>query len=115
MAKRRFLVAIVSVVLGAFTLTGAAFASETRPPQRDGRDHRAFCERLQSHAQHLRAEIARLEAMSEMIKRKIASGGLTEEQLVRARHALAKIERIQAELKERLERLLAIYGESCRR
>jgi len=114
MAKRRFLVAIVAVVLGALTATGAAFANETRP-QRDGRDHRAFCQRLQSHAQHLRAEIARLEAMSEMIERKIASGELTEEQLVRARHALAKIERIQAALKEKLERLLAIYGENCRR
>ncbi len=114
MAKRRFLVAIVAVVLGVLTTTGAAFASETRP-QRDGRDHRAFCERLQSQAQHLRAAIARLEAMSEMIKRKIASGELTEEQLVRARHALAKIERIQAELKEKLQRLLAIYGENCRR
>ena len=114
MAKRRFLVAIVAVVLGALTATGAAFGNETRP-QRDGRDHRTFCERLQSQAQHLRAEIARLEAMSEMIKRKIASGELTEEQLVRARHALAKIERIQAELKGKLERLLAIYGENCRR
>ena len=114
MAKRRFLVAIVAVVLGALTATGAAFANETRP-QRDGRDQRAFCERLQSQAQHLRASIARLEAMSEMIQRKIASGELTEEQLVRARHALAKIERIQAELKEKLERLLAVYGERCRR
>ena len=114
MAKRRLLVAVVAVVLGAFTLTGTAFANETRP-QRDGRDQRAFCERLQSQAQHLRASIARLEAMSEMIQRKIASGELTEEQLVRARHALAKIERIQAELKEKLERLLAVYGERCRR
>ena len=114
MAKRRFLVAIVAVVLGALTATGAAFANETRT-QREGRDQRAFCERLQSQAQHLRAAIARLEAMSEMITRKIASGELTEEQLVRARQALAKIERMQAELKEKLERLLAIYGESCRR
>ena len=113
MAKRRFLVAIVAVVLGALTATGAAFANETRP-QRDGRDHRAFCERLQSQAQHLRAAIGRLEAMSEMIKRKIASE-LSEEQLVRARHALAKIERMQAELREKLERLLAVYGERCRR
>ena len=113
MAKRRFLVAVVAVVLGVLTATGAAFANETRP-QRDGRDHRAFCERLQSQAQHLRAAIGRLEAMSEMIKRKIASE-LSEEQLVRARHALAKIERMQAELREKLERLLAIYGERCRR
>ncbi len=50
-----------------------------------------------------------------MIKRKIASGELSEAQLVRARHALAKIERMQAELKERLERLLAVYSERCRR
>ena len=113
MAKCRFLVAIVAVLLGALTATEAAFANETRP-QRDGRDHRAFCERLQSQAHHLRAEIARLEAMSEMSKRKIASE-LSEEQLVRARHALAKIERMQAELKEKLERLLAMYGENCRR
>ncbi|OFW72782.1 MAG: hypothetical protein A2Y55_01585 [Actinobacteria bacterium RBG_16_68_12] len=113
MAKRRFLVAVVAVVLGVLTATGAAFANETRP-QRDGRDHRAFCERLQSQAQHLRAAIGRLEAMSEMIKRKIASE-LSEEQLVRARHALAKIERMQAELREKLERLLAVYGERCRR
>ena len=113
MAKRRFLVAVVAVVLDVLTATGAAFANETRP-QRDGRDHRAFCERLQSQAQHLRAAIGRLEAMSEMIKRKIASE-LSEEQLVRARHALAKIERMQAELREKLERLLAVYGERCRR
>ena len=53
--------------------------------------------------------------MSEMIERKIASGELTEEQHLRARHAPAKIELMQAELKEKLERLLAVYGERCRR
>ena len=85
MAKRRLLVAVVAVVLGSLTATGAALAEEAQP-QRDRGDHRAFCERLQSKAEELRAAIGRLEAMSDMIKRKIASGELTEEQLIRARH-----------------------------
>ena len=112
MAKRRLLAAVVAVVLG-LTATGAALADETQP-QRDRRDHRAFCERVQSKAEQLRAAIGRLEAMSDAIKRKIASGELTEEQLLRARHALAQIERQQAELKAKLARLLEIYGEKCR-
>lgn len=123
MAKRRLLVAIVAVVLGAITATGAAFAGEVRGERpaievrgdRHGRDHRAFCERLESKIQHLRAAIGRLEALEERIERLIASGTLTEEQLARARHALAKIERAQEALEEQLERALEIYDERCRR
>ena len=114
MAKRRLLVAVVAVVLGSLTATGAALAEEAQP-QRDRGDHRAFCERLQSKAEELRAAIGRLEAMSDMIKRKIASGELTEEQLIRARHALAQIEEKQAELQAKLRRLLEIYAARCRR
>jgi len=114
MAKRRLLVAVVAVVLGSLTATGAALAEEAKP-QRDRGDHRAFCERLQSKAEQLRAAIGRLEAMSDAIKRKIASGELTDEQMARARHVLAQIEREQAELKAKLERLLEIYRARCSR
>jgi hypothetical protein len=123
MAKRRLLIAIVAVVLGALMATGAAFAGDVRgdrPPveargDRDGRDHRAFCERLESKIQHLRAALGRLEALEEKVERLIASGTLTEEQLARARHALAKIERAQEGLEDQLERLLGAYAEKCRR
>lgn len=123
MAKRRLLVAIVAVVLGALMATGAAFAGDVRGERpatevrgdRDGRDHRAFCERLESKIQHLRAAIGRLEALEERIERLIASGTLTEAELARARHALAKIERAQEALEEQLERALEIYDERCRR
>ncbi len=114
MAKRRLLTALVAVVLGALTAAGAAVA-EDRQPQRDVRDHRAFCERLESKIQHIRAEIARLEAMQNMIERKIESGELTPEQLERAKHALRQIEAAQADLAQRLEKLMEIYGERCRR
>ncbi|HLG09545.1 MAG TPA: hypothetical protein VI409_12830 [Gaiellaceae bacterium] len=114
MAKVRLLVAVVAVALGALTATGAALANEGEP-QRGARDHRAACERLESKIRHLRAAIGRLEAMSDMLERKIESGQLTPEQEARAKHALRKIEALQEELGERLERLLEIYGERCRR
>ena len=127
MAKRRLLVAISAVVLGSLTMTGAAYATEVRGERpateargdRDGRgegrDHRVFCQRLESKAHQLRAAIGRLEALDERIERLIASGNLTEEQLARARHALAKIERAQEALEEQLERVLEIYEEKCGR
>jgi len=135
MAKRRLFVAIIAVVLGSLTVTGVAFATEVRGGEpatevrgvepttevrgdrdgRDGRDHRAFCERLESKIQHLRAALGRLEALEERIERAIASGTLTPEQLVRARHALAKIERLSEDLEEQLERAVEIYNEQCQR
>jgi primosomal protein N'' len=132
MAKRRLFVAIIAVVLGSLTVTGAALATDVRGGEpatevrggepttdvrrdRDGRDHRAFCERLESKIQHLRAALGRLEALEEKIERAIASGTLTEEQLVRARHALAKIERVSEALEEQLERAVEIYKEQCQR
>ena len=112
MAKRSFAVALVALVLGLAGTAGGAVAADA--PREPVRDHRAFCERLESKIQHVRAAIGRLEAMQQRIERAIASGQLTEEQLVRANHALRQIESAQAELKERLERLLEIYGEKCR-
>ena len=114
MAKRRVVTAIVAVVLGSLTLTGAALADE-RQPQRSPRDHRAFCERLEETAQELRAKIGHVQAVQERIRQKIASGALTPEQEVRAKQALRKLEALQEELEERLERLLEIYGEKCQR
>jgi len=132
MVKRRVFVAIIAVVLGSLTVTGAAFATDVRGGEpatevrgvepttelrgdRDGRDQRAFCERLESKIQHLRAALGRLEALEERIERAIASGTLTPEQLVRARHALAKIERLSEALEEQLERAVEIYKEQCQR
>ena len=123
MAKRCSLAAIIAVVLGSLTVTGAAFANEVRGERpaadvrgdRDGRDQRGFCERLESKIQHLRAALGRLEAMEERIERAIASGTLTPEQLVRARHALAHIERVQEALEQQLERAVEIHNEQCRR
>jgi outer membrane murein-binding lipoprotein Lpp len=114
MAKRRVVTAIVAVVLGSLTLTGAALADE-RQPQRSPRDHRAFCERLEETAQELRAKIGHIQAVQERIRQKIASGELTPEQEARAKQALRKLEALQEELEERLERLLEIYGEKCQR
>jgi outer membrane murein-binding lipoprotein Lpp len=114
MAKRRVVTAIVAVVLGSLTLPGAALADE-RQPQRSPRDHRAFCERLEETAQELRAKIGHIQAVQERIRQKIASGELTPEQEARAKQALRKLEALQEELEERLERLLEIYGEKCQR
>ena len=89
MAKRRLFVAIIAVVLGSLTVTGAAFATEVRGGEpatevrgvepttevrgdRDGRDHRAFCERLEQTAQALRARIGEIQALQERIRAKIA-------------------------------------------
>jgi len=53
--------------------------------------------------------------VQERIAQKIASGELTPEQEARAKQALRKLEALQEELEERLERLLELYGEKCQR
>jgi len=114
MAKRRMVTAIVAVVLGSLTMTGAALA-EDRQPQRSPGDHRAFCERLQEAAQDVRAKIGEIQAVQERIRHKIASGELTRQQEARAKQALRKLEALQEELEDRLERMLEIYDEKCTR
>jgi outer membrane murein-binding lipoprotein Lpp len=114
MAKLRKVAAIVAVVLGSLTVTGTALA-DGRETQRTPRDHQAFCERLAQTAQNLRAKIGEIQAVQERIRQKIASGELTRQQEARAKHALRKLEALQQELAERLERMLEVYGEQCRR
>jgi len=114
MAKLRKVTAIIAVVLGSLTMTGAALA-EDRQPQRSPGDHRAFCERLGQTAQALRAKIGEIQAVQERIRAKIASGELTRQQEARAKHALRKLEALQEELQQKLERVLEIYGEKCQR
>ena len=114
MAKLRKVTAIVAVVLGSLTVTGAALADD-RQTQRTPRDHRAFCERLEQAAQDVRAKIGHIQAVQERIRQKIASGELTPEQEARAKHALRKLEALQEELEERLERMLEVYEEQCTR
>ena len=113
MAKRSFAVALATLVLGLAGAAESAVAADA--PREPVRYHRALCERLESKVQHLRAAIGRLEAMQQKIERTIESGQLTQEQLERAKHALRQIEAAQAELKERLARLLELYGEKCDR
>ena len=115
MARRRILVAIVAVVLGGLTATGAAFGSESDRGRGDrpGHDQRAFCERLEQRIQNLRERIGKLEALADRIEAKIASGELTPEQEKRARHALAHIQDKVARLQEQLEKLLAVYRARC--
>ncbi len=114
MAKLRKVAAIVAVVLGSLTVTGAALADD-RQTQRTPRDQRAFCERLEQAAQDLRAKIGEIQAVQERIRQKIASGELTRQQEARAKHALRQLEALQQELQERLERMLEVYGENCQR
>ena len=114
MAKRRVVTAIVAVVLGSLTFTGAALAVD-RQPQRSPGELRAFCERLQEAAQDLRARIGEIQSVQVRIRQKIASGELTRQQEARAKHALRKLEALQQELEERLERMLEIYDEKCTR
>jgi hypothetical protein len=114
MVKRRVATAIVAVVLGSLTLTGAALA-EDRAPQRSPGDHRAFCERLQHAAHDVRASIGEIQAVQERIRHKIASGQLSRTQEARAKMALRKLEALQDELEDRLERMLEIYDERCTR
>jgi hypothetical protein len=84
MAKHRVVTAIVAVVLGSLTLSGAALADD-RQPQRSPRDHRAFCGRLEQTAQELRAKIGHIQAVQERIRQKIAGGELIPQQEARAR------------------------------
>jgi dsDNA-specific endonuclease/ATPase MutS2 len=114
MTKRRTVEAIVAVVLGALTLSGTALAVD-REPQRSPQDQRVFCERLQEAAQDLRARIGEIQKVQERIRQKIASGELTPRQEARAKHALRKLEALQEELEERLERMLEVYAERCAR
>ncbi|MGH3135072.1 MAG: hypothetical protein ACRDPV_01085 [Gaiellaceae bacterium] len=114
MSKFRKVTAVVAVVLGSLTVTGAALA-EDRQPQRSPGDHRAFCERLQEAAQDVRAKIGEIQALQERIRAKIASGELTRQQEARAKHALRKLEALQDELEDRLERMLEVYEEHCTR
>ena len=114
MAKRRVVTAIVAVVLGSLTISGAALA-EDRQPQRSPGDHRAFCERLAEAAQDVRTKIGEIQTLQERIEQKIASGELTRQQEARAKHALRNLEALQEELEDRLERMLEIYDEKCTR
>jgi len=114
MAKHRVAAALVAVVLGSLTVTGVALADD-RQPQRSPGDHRAFCERLEQAAQDVRAKIGEIQAIQERIRHKIASGELTRRQEARAKQALRKLEALQEELEERLERMLEIYDEKCTR
>ena len=114
-ARRRVVVAMVSVVLGALAASGAAFAGDS-PGQRGdrpARDGRVLCERLEAKIQHVRATIGHLEALADRIEQKIATGELTAEQEARARKVLEKIGNAQERLGEKLEKLLARYGEKC--
>jgi outer membrane murein-binding lipoprotein Lpp len=114
MVKLRKVTAIAAVVLGSLTVTGVALADD-RQPQRNPGDHRAFCERLAQAAEDVRAKIGQIQAVQERIRQKIASGELTRRQEARAKHALRKLEALQDELEDRLERMLEIYDENCTR
>jgi hypothetical protein len=113
MAKRRVVTAVVAVVLGSLTLTGAALA-EDRQPRPPG-EHRVFCARLLEAAQDVRAKIGQIEALQARIRHKLAGGELTPQQELRAKHALRKLEALQDELEDKLERMLEIYDEKCTR
>jgi hypothetical protein len=114
MAKRRVATALVAVVLGSLTLSGAALA-EDRAPQRSPGDHRAFCDRLLHAAHDVRAKIGEIHAVQERIRHKIASGELTRLQEARAKMALRKLEALQDELEDRYERMLEVHDEKCAR
>jgi hypothetical protein len=115
MARRRMLVAVVAVVLGGLTATGAAFGSGTERGRGNALrvDHRMFCERLEHRIQRVRAAIGKLDALADRIEAKIASGELTPEQEARARHALAKIEEALERLEAKLRKLLDVYENRC--
>jgi methyl-accepting chemotaxis protein len=115
MARRRMLVAVVAVVLGGLTATGAAYAGEREPARGNalGVDHRMFCERLEHRIQHVRAKIGKLEALADRIEAKLASGELTPEQEKRARHALAHIADALERLEAKLRKLLEVYEARC--
>lgn len=113
MAKCRMAAAVVAIVLGSLTLAGAAVAQD-RAPQRPG-DHRAFCARLLQAAHDVRAGIGEIQAVQQRIRHRIARGQLTRPQEARAKMALRKLEALQDELEDRLERRLEAYDEHCTR
>lgn len=114
----RFLPALVAGLVLALGVAGTALAAERpgAPVARDAavvQDDTALCERLEAKAKALRAEIGRIEAVQARIRQKIASGELTRRQLIRAKHALRRLEVRQTELKGYLVRVLHVYEEKC--
>jgi len=63
----------------------------------------------------VRARIGEIQAVQERIEHKIASGELTRLREARAKMALRKLEALQDELEDRLERMLEVYDEKCTR
>jgi hypothetical protein len=114
MAKRRVVTALLAVVLGSLTVSGAALADDRQGPRAPG-DHRVFCERVEQVAHALRAKIGEIQAVQERIRAKIASGELRPAQEARAKHALRRLEALQDELEDRLERILEVHEEKCTR
>jgi len=107
-------VAVVTGVLAALSLSGSAVAAD-RQPGVQVRDRAVACERLQDVAQALRARIGEIQAIQERIRQKIASGELRPAQEARAKLALRKLEALQDELEEKLGRVLALYDDKCTR
>ena len=114
MSKHRIATTIAAVILGSLAAAGSALADDGQT-QRAPRDHQVFCERLQDAAQNVRARIGEIQAVQERIEAKIASGELTRPREARAKQALRKLEALQDELEEKLERMLEAYSEKCQR
>lgn len=115
---QRFLLALVAGLVLVLAVAATAPATERpgTPATRDAavaRDHSALCERLESQAKALRAEIGRIEAVQARLSQKIASGELTRPQLARAKHALRTLEARQSVLAEYLARVLHVYEQKC--
>lgn len=111
---RRFGTVLLALVVGVLAWSGTALAGERPGSERSG-DRHALCERLESKATALRAEIGRIEAIQERIQAKLASGELNRRQEARAKHALRLLEARQDALVAQLERVLEAYEEKCTR
>ena len=114
-ARRRAVVTVVSVFLGALAASGAALAGDGPGTRGDAqaRGGPVQCERLEAKIQRVRAKIGQLSALAARIEQKIASGTLTPEQEARARKALEKIANAKERLEQKLEKLLRLYDERC--
>jgi hypothetical protein len=111
MLVRHVLPVVAGLVL-ALAVSAPALAQE-QPATEPTRDGALLCERLETKAHALWAEIARIEAVQSRIEQRIASGELRPRQVARAKLALRLLEARQDALEALLDRILHVYEQRC--
>lgn len=124
MSTRRGLVVVAAAALLTLSGTATAVAADRPDPGRDaptrdagardaGARHAQKCDRLQDFIAKLERAKEHVQNKIDRVKEKIASGGLSEEELARARALLEKLENRLAHVESKIERLQELVAEKC--